>query len=276
MFAPWADGPDSWRAGSLDGSGGGGSPWTCFGRSRRPLTPSRPGRRRSGSLPPCGMRSISPDRSLVRSRWVRNTAGARPGSTSPTHQSSSPADLEGRVLVQRTSAGTQGVIVATCAERLFAASLVCASATVAAIDSTGLGAPTYVITGRCEDTLDDGEEDLLAAKLIERARGGRSLEATAIARAVTGTPSAVRILAMSRDHAHPDDVAYATAVDRFDFAMEVGRTDSGHRMVAEIWLSRRAPGAALARADQRRPSRTDQRLGPVVGTSVGSPASAWR
>jgi 2-phosphosulfolactate phosphatase len=144
----------------------------------------------------------------------------------------SRADLEGRVLVQRTSAGTQGVIAATCAERLFAASLVCASATAAAIDSTGLGAPTYVITGRCEDTLDDGEEDLLAAKLIERARGGRSLEATAIVRAVTGTPSAVRILAMSRDHAHPDDVAYATAVDRFDFAMEVERTDSGHRMVA--------------------------------------------
>jgi 2-phosphosulfolactate phosphatase len=58
------------------------------------------------------------------------------------------ADVEGRVLVQRTSAGTQGVIAATGAERLFAASLVCASVTATAITNAGLGAPTYVITGR--------------------------------------------------------------------------------------------------------------------------------
>ena len=143
----------------------------------------------------------------------------------------SRADLKGLALVQRTSAGTQGVIAATSAERLFAASLVCASATAAAIESAGLRAPTYVITGRFEDTLDDGEEDLLAAKLIERARCGQPLDAHPTAAAVAGTPSAIRILAMGEDHAHPDDVAYATAVDRFDFAMEVERIDGQHRMV---------------------------------------------
>jgi hypothetical protein len=36
---------------------------------------------------------------------------------------------------------------------------------------------------------------------------------------------------MGEDHAHPDDVAYAIAVDRFDFAMEVERIGGGHRMV---------------------------------------------
>jgi 2-phosphosulfolactate phosphatase len=141
------------------------------------------------------------------------------------------ADLEGRALVQRTSAGTQGVIAATGAERLFAAGLVCASATAAAIADAGLGAPTYVITGRFEASPDDGEEDLLAARLIERARCGQPLDAPATAAAVTGSPSARRILAMGEDHAHPDDVAYAAAVDQFDFAMEVERVDGRHRMV---------------------------------------------
>jgi 2-phosphosulfolactate phosphatase len=143
----------------------------------------------------------------------------------------SRADLEGRALVQRTSAGTQGVIAATGAERLFAASLVCASATAAAIRSTRLGAPTYVITGRFPEDLHDGAEDLLAAELIERARDGRPLVGQATVEAVTRTSSAVRILAMDGDDAHPDDVAYATAVDRFDFAMEVERVDGRHRMV---------------------------------------------
>ncbi len=143
----------------------------------------------------------------------------------------SRADLEGCVLVQRTSAGTQGVIAATSAERLFAASLVCASATATAVRRTGLGAPTYVITGQFPEGLHDGEEDLLAAKLIERARCGRPLDGRATAEAVTRTSSARRILAMDEDDAHPDDVAYATAVDRFDFAMEVELKDGRHRLV---------------------------------------------
>jgi len=56
------------------------------------------------------------------------------------------ADVQGRVLVQRTSAGTQGVIAASDADRLFAASLVCASATADAINKIDSAPPTYVIT----------------------------------------------------------------------------------------------------------------------------------
>src|SRR5688572_17273733 len=96
----------------------------------------------------------------------------------------SRADVGGRVLVQRTSAGTQGVIVATSADRLFAASLVCASATAAAVRDAGLGPPTYVITGRFPDRPDGGEDDLLTAQLIERARTGQPLDADATADAV--------------------------------------------------------------------------------------------
>jgi 2-phosphosulfolactate phosphatase len=141
------------------------------------------------------------------------------------------ADVEGRVLVQRTSAGTQGVIAATGADRLFAASLVCASATARAISSAGLGVPTYVITGRFPGHPDGGEDDLLTAELIERARTGRRLDAAATAAAVARSREAERTLAVGEGHVHPDDVACATAVDRFDFAMEAERVDGRIRLV---------------------------------------------
>lgn len=151
------------------------------------------------------------------------------------------ADVAGRELVQRTSAGTQGAIAATGAERLFAASLVCASATAAAVTSCGMGAPTYVITGRFPDLPDGGDDDLHTAELIERARTARPLEAEATAVAVAQSPEAERTLAVGEGHVHPDDIAYATAVDRFDFAMKVERVDGRLR------LARHGPESHAAR-----------------------------
>ena len=136
------------------------------------------------------------------------------------------ADLDGRDLVQRTSAGVQGVLEARDAERLFAASLVVASATARAIDATGLGAPTYIITGRFPDAVHQGEDDRLTAELIERIRTGGTVDADATAAAVAATPEAARTLEVGEGHVHPDDIPYATTVDRFDFAMEVDRSQS--------------------------------------------------
>ena len=79
----------------------------------------------------------------------------------------SRADIAGRILVQRTSAGTQGVSSATHATRLWCASLVCAGATADAVNRAALGAPTYVITGRVQDGRDSGEDDLACAEYIE-------------------------------------------------------------------------------------------------------------
>jgi 2-phosphosulfolactate phosphatase len=141
------------------------------------------------------------------------------------------ADLADRVLVQRTSAGTQGVIAARGADRLFAASLVCASATAAAIRRLGTGAPTYVITGRMPDEPDGGEDDLQTARLIERARLVLPLEAAATADAVARSREAARTLAVGEGHVDPEDIAYATVVDRFDFAMAVERVNGRCRLV---------------------------------------------
>jgi 2-phosphosulfolactate phosphatase len=141
------------------------------------------------------------------------------------------ADVQGRVLVQRTSAGTQGVIAASNADRLFAASLVCASATAHAINNIGPAPPTYVITGRCPDGSDNGEDDLLTAKLIERVRCGDPIDAVNTAKAVAETPWALRIQDQDDEHVNHQDVRYATDIDRFDFAMEVERDNNQLRLV---------------------------------------------
>ena len=140
------------------------------------------------------------------------------------------ADLDGRTLVQRTSAGTQGVVRAVDATRLWAASLVVASATARAIDAAGLGEPTYVITGRFEDHPDGGADDVLTADLIERARTGRSLDVDATSAALLATEEAAKTLALGADHCDPADIELAAAIDAFDFAMEVERTEQGLRL----------------------------------------------
>jgi 2-phosphosulfolactate phosphatase len=153
-------------------------------------------------------------------------------SNSPVHVAA--ADVAGRPIVQRTSAGTQGVVAACSAERLFAASLVCASATARAVKATGLGPPTYVITGAFPDDVHHGEDDRLTAELIERARTGRALEAEATARAVVASRETSRTKLLGPEHFHPDDIAYATDVDRFGFAMEVERIDGRLRIVGSV------------------------------------------
>ena len=140
------------------------------------------------------------------------------------------ADLAGRVVVQRTSAGTRGALAAVDADRLFVASLVCASATAAAVEATGLGAPTYVLTGWFQDDVHHGDDDRATAELIERVRTGAPVRADETAAFVAGTREAWRTLALGDGHVHPDDIAVATDVDRFDFAMEAERVDGGLRV----------------------------------------------
>ena len=85
------------------------------------------------------------------------------------------ADLAGRTLVHRTSAGTRGAVAAARAgaQPLLCASLVVASATAAMLRAGP--APTYVITGRfADDPANTGAEDEATARYLEAVRLGRS------------------------------------------------------------------------------------------------------
>ena len=128
------------------------------------------------------------------------------------------ADVDGRVIVQRTSAGTRGAIAARDAEPLLCASLVVAAAT-----ASFLGAhrrPTYVITGSFADApTTSGDEDLAVAEHIEALRLGERSDSAAVIRRVLNSPDAHTTMRLGGEHVHPDDLAYCVDVDRFDFAM---------------------------------------------------------
>lgn len=145
--------------------------------------------------------------------------------------SNSPAeirglDLRGRELVQRTTAGTRGAVAARRAERLWCAGLVCASATAAAARASGLGAPSYVITG-WRDAGRPGLDDLETARLIDRAWSGAPLDAESTAAAVRSGDEAAATLALGDGHVDPRDVELAVRVDAFDFAMEARSVPDG-------------------------------------------------
>ena len=158
--------------------------------------------------------------------------GRRPAgfdfANSPTELAA--AEVGGRIIVQRTSAGTQGVVAAKRATRLWCAGLVTASATAAAVRAAGLGPPTYVITGWSGRGPGSGLDDLATAELIERARRGLPLDAERTARSVAASDEAVRTLAIGPGHVHPEDIDRAVDVDAFDFAMEVSRDADGLRL----------------------------------------------
>ena len=122
--------------------------------------------------------------------------GRRPAgfdfANSPTELAA--ADVDGRVIVQRTSAGTQGVVAARSATRLWCAALVTASATAAVVRAAGMGAPTYVITGWAGRAPGSGLDDLATAELIERARRGLPLDTERTARSVATSDEAIRTL----------------------------------------------------------------------------------
>lgn len=127
-------------------------------------------------------------------------------------------DLRDRVLVQRTSAGTQGAAAAAeHADRVLAASLTVAGATARRLRQLRPRLVTLVATGEPDGHLEDRE----CAGVLERLLRGQAGDVEA---------AAVRIRASDRyreleSGATPGfpvtDLELALAVDRFDFALEV-------------------------------------------------------
>ncbi len=74
--------------------------------------------------------------------------------------------LRGRILVQRTSSGTQGVVRATGAEHLFAGSFAVAGATARAIQKRAPRSVTFVITGAAPEDPRFGIEDRACAEYM--------------------------------------------------------------------------------------------------------------
>ena len=138
------------------------------------------------------------------------------------------ADLQGRTLVQRTSSGTQGVVAAAGAERLFACSLTVASATARAILADDPRLVTLVATGA-----DRGHpEDAACAAYVEAVLRGERPDLEALLGPLYATERYRRLTGGGWPGFPASDVELSLAADRFDFAMPVERDPLGLRLRA--------------------------------------------
>lgn len=137
-------------------------------------------------------------------------------------------DLEGRVLVQRSSAGTQ-VVAAVHDDAMYAGSLVVATATVRACLSRRPGAITLIASG-------DFPEDHACARYMEMIARGRSVRHEELDEWLEPLRRSERWRRV-REGTWPGfpktDLDLALSPDVFDFAMPVRRAAGYHRLTRE-------------------------------------------
>jgi 2-phosphosulfolactate phosphatase len=139
-------------------------------------------------------------------------------------------DFQGKTIIQRTSAGTQGIVAANRAERLYATSLVTAEATVRAILS---GSPDQVsLVAMGDSGIKRTDEDELCAIHLRNRLEGRPGDADAVRRLILAGGEVRRFHDPARPYLHPEDVDIALDIDRYDFAVRVDFEDG--RPVARI------------------------------------------
>lgn len=133
-------------------------------------------------------------------------------------------DLDGRVIVHRTTAGTIGALAARGADAIFCASFVVAGATVERVRALDPAVVTFVVTG------DGGrsDDDLACAEYLAASMQGRTPDPAPFLRRVETVGQGLRD-GVSRGHrgVHVDDVDLCLAIDRFDFAMRA-TDEHGH------------------------------------------------
>ena len=133
-------------------------------------------------------------------------------------------DFSGKTIIQRTSAGTQGIVAAsTRADRLYAGSLVTAEATVRALLS---GSPVEVTIVAMGDngTIRTDEDELTAIHLRNRLEG-RPGDRQAVRRVILAGGEVQRFYNPARRGHRPEDVEIALDIDRYDFAIRVDCED---------------------------------------------------
>ncbi len=139
-------------------------------------------------------------------------------------------DLTGKTLVHRTTAGTQGIAKAVNAEFILPASFVIAEATFKRMLQLMEGKVTFVITGKRS-----GIEDLALAEFLEARLLDRSPDPEPYLEKARSSPSG-RLFASNLHPAFPkEDLAIATEIDKFPFAMQVDR-ENGLSIIRKVDL----------------------------------------
>ncbi len=134
-------------------------------------------------------------------------------------------DLSRRRFIQRTSAGTQGVVRSVKADHLLTASFCCATATARYVRRLAPAKLTFVITGLHPDEPGQGwgDEDAACADYLEALVRGQNPEVGPFIQRVRRSAEGIMFANPSSADSLRADLECCVAVDRFDFAMVVSR-----------------------------------------------------
>lgn len=137
-------------------------------------------------------------------------------------------DLSGKIIVQRTGAGTQGIVRSVRAETMLAASLVVANTTVKYIQKLTPECVTFVITGQYAP--EHGDEDLACAEYLEALLKGEHPDPAPFVERVFKSRDALMHLDPNLPAFPRTDLDYCTHINAFDFAMLVTKENGRHVM----------------------------------------------
>lgn len=123
----------------------------------------------------------------------------------------------GRRAVQRTTAGTRGLVTCAAAPSLWAASFLVASATVAALQDSACKRVALVITGTVH--YGSADEDLACAEWMGELLRGKRPSVEPFLNRVRESVAAATFLEPSSPLHAPADVAFCARADVFDFSL---------------------------------------------------------
>jgi 2-phosphosulfolactate phosphatase len=129
------------------------------------------------------------------------------------------ADLQGKVIIQSTRAGTVGVTAASGASALYGASLVTAKATAHALLRDN--PPLVIIVAMGWNARQRTDEDEQCALYIRNLLQGRQPDPGAVRQLVLASGEVPKFYDPAQPHFHPEDCEIAVDVDRFDFTITI-------------------------------------------------------
>lgn len=160
----------------------------------------------------------------------------------------SPSDLRDRSLagnpvILTTAAGVRALVRFRDANRLFAASLVCAGATLRAVQSLAPQRVALITTGEWIDR--DGDEDIACADYLAAGLRGEPIDVRALEQRVRNSDFGRRFASGLDSALPPDDLTLCAQADRFDFAMPVIRKEGRLAIVASPPIEKAGPSGSF-------------------------------
>ncbi len=129
------------------------------------------------------------------------------------------ADFSGRTVIQRTGAGTNGVVNARGAEERILGSFVMAEAIVRYIKRKDPDVVSLVAMGNVG--VEPNEEDESCAEYIEGRLRGENPDFNEMKRRIRAAPSGAKFFDPTRPHFKEEDFHLALELDRFGFVLKV-------------------------------------------------------